>query len=106
MFGDDVFSNIPTGNFRIYFRSGAGTTYKISPDDMQNLQIIIPYVSHSNQIENLTVSLSLQSTIANATGRENLRDIKVKAQQQYYTQDRMITGEDYQICPTQSLVMC
>jgi len=99
VFGDDVFSNIPTGNFRVYFRTGAGTTYKISPDDMQNLQIVIPYISHSNQIENLTIGLSLQSTVANASGRESLRDIKVKAQQQYYTQDRMITGEDYQILP-------
>ena len=99
VFGDDVFSNIPTGNFRVYFRTGAGTTYKISPDNMQNLQIVVPYISHSNQIENLTIGLSLQSTVANATGRENLRDVKVKAQQQYYTQDRMITGEDYQILP-------
>ena len=99
VFGDDVFSNIPTGNFRVYFRTGAGTTYKISPNDMQNLQIVIPYISHSNQIENLTVNLSLQSTVANASGRENLRDIKLKAQQQYYTQDRMITGEDYQVLP-------
>ena len=99
VFGDDVFSNIPTGNFRVYFRTGAGTTYKISPDDMQNLQIIIPYVSHSNQIENLTVILGLQSTVANASARESLRDVKTKAQQQYYTQDRMITGEDYQILP-------
>ena len=99
VFGDDVFSNIPTGNFRVYFRTGAGTTYKISPDDMSNIQIVIPYISHSNQIENLTIGLSLQTTVANASGRENLRDIKVKAQQQYYTQDRMITGEDYQILP-------
>ena len=99
VFGDDVFSNIPSGNFRVYFRTGAGTTYKISPDDMQNLQIVIPYISHSNQIENLTVNLSLQSTVANASARENLRDVKLKAQQQYYTQDRMITGEDYQILP-------
>ena len=69
VFGDDVFSNIPTGNFRVYFRTGAGTTYKISPDDMSNIQLLIPYISHVNQIENLTVSLSLQSTIANATAR-------------------------------------
>lgn len=99
VFGDDVFSNIPTGNFRVYFRTGVGTTYKISPDDMQNLQIVIPYLSHANQLENLTLGLSLQSTVANASARENLRDIKLKAQQQYYTQDRMITGEDYQILP-------
>ena len=99
VFGDDVFSNVPVGDFRVYFRTGIGTTYKISPDDMQNLQIVIPYVSQVGQIENLTVSLSLTTTIANASARENLRDVKEKAQQQYYTQDRMITGEDYQILP-------
>ena len=99
VFGDDVFSNIPSGNFRVYFRTGVGTTYKISPDDMNNIQLVIPYVSHANQIENLTVNLSLQSTVANASARESLRDVKTKAQQQYYTQDRMITGEDYQILP-------
>lgn len=99
VFGDDVFSNIPVGNFRVYFRIGAGTSYKISPDEMQNIQVVVPYVSHANQIENITLTLSLQSTVANANSRENLRDVKVKAQQQYYTQDRMITGEDYNILP-------
>ena len=39
---------------------------------MQNLQIVIPYVSQVNQVENLTVNLSLTTTIANASGRENL----------------------------------
>ena len=99
VFGDDVFSNIPVGNFRIYYRTGVGSTYKISPDDMQNVTVTLPYVSHSNQIENITLNLSLTSTVANATARESLRDVKVKAQQQYYTQDRMVTGEDYNILP-------
>ena len=99
VFGDDVFSNIPIGKFRVYFRTGAGTTYKIAPQEMQNISISIPYISHANQLENLNVSLSLQSTVANASARENLLDVKVKAQQQYYTQDRMVTGEDYNILP-------
>ena len=99
VFGDDVFSNIPVGDFRVYFRTGIGTTYKISPDDMQNIEIVIPYVSRAQQIENLTVTLSLTSTVANASARESLRDVKIKAQQQFYTQDRMITGEDYNILP-------
>ena len=99
VFGDDVFSNIPVGDYRVYFRTGVGTTYKISPDDMKNIVVNIPYISHSNQLENLTLTLSLQTTVANASARESLRDVKIKAQQQYYTQDRMITGEDYQILP-------
>jgi hypothetical protein len=98
-FGDGVFSNIPTGNFRAYFRVGNGFTYKITPQDITNVTLDIPYISHSSQVETLTIVLNLEYTVANASARENLNDIKLKAQQQYYTQQRMITGEDYQILP-------
>ena len=99
VFGDGVFSNIPKGNYRVYFRVGNGFTYKISPADMDNVALSIPYVSHSSQVETLTVNMSLKQTVANASARENLNDVKARAQQQYYTQDRMVTGEDYQIYP-------
>lgn len=99
VFGDGVFSDIPQGNFRCYFRTGNGFTYKISPQDMNNVTITLPYLSHSAQVETLTLNMSLKQTVANAIARENLNDIKARAQQQYYTQDRMVTGEDYQILP-------
>jgi len=98
-FGDGVFSDIPVGNYRVYFRTGNGFTYKISPQDITEVVIDMPYVSHSSQIETLTLVLSLEYTVANASSRENLNSIKEKAQQQYYTQQRMINGEDYQILP-------
>ena len=99
LFGDGVFTDIPVGDFRTYYRVGNGLTYKIEPQDMQNVVINIPYISHSNQLETLTVTLSLQNTISNGTAKETLNNIKTKAQQQYYTQNRMVTGEDYQIYP-------
>jgi len=99
VFGDGIFTDIPVGNFRCYFRTGNGFTYKISPADMNDVQITIPYVSHSGQVETFTANISLKQTVSNASARENLNDVKTKAQQQYYTQARMITGEDYQIYP-------
>ena len=99
VFGDGIFADIPTGNFRCYFRTGNGFTYKISPADMNDVQITVPYVSHSGQVETLTANISLKQTVSNASARENLNDVKTKAQQQYYTQARMVTGEDYQIYP-------
>ena len=99
LFGDGVFTDIPVGDFRTYYRVGNGLTYKIEPQDMQNIEINIPYVSHDNQLETLTVTLSLQNTISNGSAKETLTNIKTKAQQQYYTQNRMVTGEDYQIFP-------
>ena len=44
--------------------------------------INLPYISHSNQLETLTVTLSLQNTISNGTAKETLANIKTKAQQQ------------------------
>lgn len=99
IFGDGAFANIPRGSFRFFYRQSNGLTYKITPDEMQNISIPIEYVSRSGRTETLTLRVSLNYTIANATARETLEEIRTKAPQQYYTQNRMITGEDYNIFP-------
>ena len=99
VFGDGTFSAVPQGRFRTYFRSSTGLTYKLTPDQMQNIYITIPYVSRNNRIETLTINCSLKYTVANAVARESNAEIKSKAPQQYYTQNRMVTGEDYNIFP-------
>jgi hypothetical protein len=99
VFGDGAFANIPRGNFRFFYRQSNGLTYKITPDEMQNISIPIEYVSRSGRVETLTLRVSLNYTVANATARETLDEIRTKAPQQYYTQNRMITGEDYNIFP-------
>lgn len=99
VFGDGTFADIPKGNFRTYFRSSAGLTYNITPAEITATQFSIPYVSKKGRLETLTVTASLKSTIVNATARENINDIKLKAPQQYYSQNRMVTGEDYNTFP-------
>jgi len=99
VFGDGAFANSPRGSFRFYYRQSNGLTYKITPDEMQNISIPITYVSRLGRAETLTVRASLNYTVANATARETLDEIRTKAPQQYYTQNRMITGEDYNILP-------
>lgn len=99
VFGDGAFANIPRGNFRFYYRQSNGLTYKITPDEMQNISIPIEYVSRKGRTETLTLRVSLNYTVANATARETLDEIRTKAPQQFYTQNRMITGEDYNILP-------
>jgi hypothetical protein len=99
IFGDGSFTNIPIGNFRLYYRVSNNLTYKITPDEMTSVTIVIPYKSRSGRVESLTVRASLKYTVTNATARETLEEIRTKAPQQYYTQNRMITGEDYNILP-------
>ena len=99
VFGDGAFADIPLGSFRVFFRTSNGLSYRITPDEMQNIIIPIGYVSRSGREETLTVRANLRYTVNNAAARESLVDIRRKAPQQYYTQDRMVTGEDYNILP-------
>jgi len=99
VFGDGSFANIPQGNFRLYYRSSNGLSYKITPDEMQNIVIPFNYVSRSGRAETLIIRASLKYTVTNAAARETSDEIRQRAPQAYYTQNRMITGEDYNIVP-------
>jgi len=99
IFGDGAFANIPQGRFKLYYRVSNGLSYKISPDEMRGIVIPINYVSRTGRTETINVRASLRYTVTNATTRETVDDVRQKAPQQYYTQDRMVTGEDYNILP-------
>ena len=98
-FGDGTFGDLPLGNFRAYYRVSNSLTYTINPSDIVNVAISIPYYSARNQVETLTVTLSLASSVSNASVAETSASIKTNAPQTYYTQNRMVTGEDYNISP-------
>lgn len=99
VFGDGSFTNVPQGTYSLYFRQSNNQSYKISPDEVQGASITINYVSRSGSVETLTIRASLKYTINNAAARESIDEVRQKAPQQYYTQGRMITGEDYNIIP-------
>jgi hypothetical protein len=99
VFGDGSFTNIPIGNYRIYYRVSNNLSYKITPEEISAITITLPYRGRTGRSETLTVRASLQYTVTNASSRESLEDIRTKAPQQYYTQNRMVTGEDYNVLP-------
>jgi len=98
-FGDGVFSEIPVGTFRCYVRSSNGLQYIINPEEMQAIQIAIGYVSRTGRLETITFTCGLSQPVSNATNRENIAQIKQRAPARYYTQDRMVNGEDYSNFP-------
>jgi len=98
-FSDGTFGNLPQGSFRAYYRTSDNRSIRITPDDMQNIQIDINYVSTNNQIETLSLTLGLQYTVDNATTSETNASIRSNAPSTYYTQNRMVTGEDYNVAP-------
>ena len=98
-FSDGVFGKLPQGNFRVYYRVSNGLSYVINPADILNVIITIPYISANGQSQTLSVSLGLATSVTNATTSESNVSVKTNAPQTYYTQNRMITGEDYNISP-------
>lgn len=99
IFGDGIFADIPTGRFRATVRVSNGLKYNIPPSAMQNVNISIAYISRQNRIEALTIKAALQYTVNNSEVKEDIAAIKSNAPQYYYTQNRMINGQDYNVFP-------
>jgi hypothetical protein len=98
-FADGSFGNLPKGNFRLFYRQSNGLTYTIKPEQMSGVVIDVSYYNKSDQRQTLTMTLGLQYTVNNSAGPETNASIQNKAPQAYYTQNRMVTAEDYNIAP-------
>ena len=98
-FGDGIFGTIPVGTFRTYVRASNGLTYIINPVEMQSVSVPISYVSRTGSIETITFVCGITDPVTNAQARETIDEIKQRAPAQYYTQNRMVNGEDYSNFP-------
>ena len=98
-FGDGVFSENPVGLFRCYVRASNGLNYIINPEEMQSVVIPISYISRSGQLETMTFTCGITQPVSNAMPRETIDEIKQRAPARYYTQNRMVNGEDYNNFP-------
>jgi hypothetical protein len=99
VFGDGNFSNLPLGAFRTYHRISDNAKFAIQPADMQGITLSGPYTDANGAQQSLTLTMSLKSSVYNSTATESNASIKEKAAQVYYSQNRMITAEDYQVVP-------
>jgi hypothetical protein len=99
IFADGVYGNLPQGAFRVYYRVSNGLSYSISPNEMRGINISVQYVNKRGTLQTLTIGLALQSTVSNSAVSESVESIRANAPAQYYTQNRMITGEDYNLAP-------
>jgi hypothetical protein len=98
-FADGSFGNLPKGSFRLFYRQSNGLTYSIKPEQMSGVVVDVPYFNKSGQRQVLTMTMGLQYTVNNSSGPETNASIQNKAPQAYYTQNRMVTAEDYNIAP-------
>ena len=99
VFGDGVFSEIPVGTFRAYVRASNGLQYIINPEEMQAVSIPISYISRQGNLETMTFVCGITQPVSNSQSREAIDAIKQRAPARYYTQNRMVNGEDYNLFP-------
>jgi len=99
VFGDGVFSEIPVGTFRAYVRASNGLQYIINPEEMQSVNIPISYISRAGNLETMTFTCGITRPVSNSQARESIDAIKQRAPARYYTQNRMVNGEDYNLFP-------
>ena len=99
VFGDGNFANLPLGSFRTYYRTSDNAKYAIQPGDMSNVQLVVPYIDANGAQQSLNMTMSLKASVYNAAATESNDTIREKASQVYYSQNRMITAEDYQVVP-------
>lgn len=98
-FSDGNFGTLPQGVFSLFYRQSNGLSYVITPQQMGGIIIRVPYTNQIGQAHILTLTLGLQYSVSNSASSESNASIQLKAPQTYYTQNRMVTGEDYNIAP-------
>lgn len=102
VFADGVYGNLPRGAFRFFYRVSNGLSYQIAPSEMRGINITIPYINKQGVLHTLSIGLSLKYTVDNSTPAEDIDSIRNNAPALFYTQNRMITGEDYNLAPLSS----
>jgi hypothetical protein len=100
-FADGNFGNIPLGIIRVWYRVSNNLTYQIRPADMSNQVFAFGYVDELANTWNVAFTTNLTYTVNNAQSTESNAQIAQNAPQLYYTQDRMVNGEDYNLFPLQ-----
>ncbi len=97
IFSDGTFGTLPKGKFKVYYRTSNARQFKIVPSDMTGITITVPYTSKAGKVETLSLTMELKTVIDNSAAAESNSSIKTNAPSTYYTQNRLITGEDYNI---------
>lgn len=95
IFGDGDFSSIPVGRFRFWVRSSAGRSIIIQKNKIVNQPMSITYQGSAGSSESCTFTFSLTTTLQNGSATESIEHIRRAAPATYYSQNRMVNGQDY-----------
>lgn len=95
LFGDGEFADIPFGTFDIWVRSSENSDLVVPQSSVVDVPISFSYTDSYNQTQTFSFTVTLINSLQNASAAETTEHIRETAPAVYYTQDRMVNGEDY-----------
>lgn len=94
-FGDGTFTNVPTGQIKVWYRLAEDNFIRVKAGDVTNVTFNIGYTNANNQSHQLTMTLELQDNMITGLPAETVDEIKRNAPEAFYSKNRMVTGDDY-----------
>lgn len=98
-FADGLFGFAPSGGIRVWHRQSNGAQYQIKPNEINRFTQHIVYYNRQGIAKTLTMKYSLAQPVSNSAARETEEQIKQRAPSVYAAQNRMVSGEDYNVFP-------
>lgn len=95
LFGDGEFADIPAGTFEIWARTSMDADLVVPQSSVVDVPLSISYMDAYNQPQTFSFTITLISSLQNASAAETTEHVRETAPAVYYTQDRMVNGEDY-----------
>lgn len=95
VFGDGEFADIPSGTFDIWARTSVDQDIVIPQAAIAGTSSSFTYLDSFGRSQTFTFTYSLVNTLQNASAAEDIEHVRTTAPAVYYSQDRMVNGEDY-----------
>jgi hypothetical protein len=95
VFGSGDYAAIPLGSFNIWTRTSTSGSLTVSKTDIVDSSTTFVYNSKQGRRETCTLTFSLTAALQNSADSEDFEHIKQAAPGNFYTQDRMVNGQDY-----------
>lgn len=97
MFGDGEFADIPQGTFDVWVRTSVDQDVVIPQSAVVNTKSSFTYTDIFGRTQTFTFEFSLINSLQNASAAEDIEHVRANAPAVYYSQDRMVNGEDYNV---------
>ncbi len=95
IFGDGEFADIPAGTFDFWVRTSLDQDLIVSQSAVVNVPASFSYTDAFGRAQTFSFTFSLISSLQNNSASETLNHIRNTAPTVYYSQDRMVNGQDY-----------